>query len=839
MVMPPRLLSRGKPGNNFRDRIVCSVMRLLQDLRIACRMLARDRGFTIVVVLALALGIGANTTVFTLVNAVLFRGLPFPDSNRIVIVSCSQPSEGRDRTGVSYPDFRDWRTQARSFQGLAAYESSQMSLSDRTGVPERYGAALMTANSFSLIGAAPILGRDFTPDDEKSGAPGVAIIGNAIWENRFGRDPHVLGRTVRVNEKPATIVGVMPKGFRFPVQQDLWMPLVRTAELEKRDSRLLSVFGRLAPDVSVTDARAEMALIASRLEKNYAREDKGIRANVKTFNDEYNGGKIRVIFLALLGAVGCVLLVACANVSNLLLARSVSRAKEISIRAALGAGRWQIVRQLLIESVVLGCVGGLIGLFLALWGVKAFALAVADVGKPYWIDFRMDFTVFVYLAAICVGTGILFGLFPALQSSKLNLAETLKEGTRGAAGSLRAKFFTSSLVVAELALSLVLLIGAGLMIRSFVQLYGMTSDLPAERLLVMRMSLLDAKYPTPASREQFVEALLPRLRSLPGVESASAASNFPLGGSSSWRFELDGKPVPENAKKPAVEGLIIGPEYFHVMGKPLLRGREFGPADGLPGKEFAIVNQRFAAKYFPREDVVGKRVRLELPNHTGALQGTDSNVWLTIVGIGPNMRQNDPSRIDMEPLVYIPYQLLPASGFGIVARIDGNPKSLIATFRREVQKLDQDLPVFAASTLADFFVQIRWPFRVFGTLFTLFALFALILASVGLYAVIAYGVAQRTPEIGVRMALGASRRSILALVLGSALRQLVIGLVIGLGAAFAATRVLSSLLVGVEASDPLTFLTLALILCGIAIAACLIPARRAMRIDPIVALRYE
>ncbi|MDQ2950431.1 MAG: ABC transporter permease, partial [Acidobacteriota bacterium] len=781
----------------------------------------------------------ANTTVFTLVNAVLFRGLPFPDPDRIVVVTCSQPSEGRERVQVSYPDFRDWKAQSKSFQGLAAYDFLQMSLSDRTDVPERYIGAAMTANSFSLIGAAPVLGRDFTREDEKPGTTGVAIIGYRLWENRYGRDPNILGRQVRLNEKPVTIIGVMPKGFRFPLNHDVWTTLNTTPAanpgIQKRDNRSLQVYGRLKPDVSLTDARAEMALIASQLEKSYSKENKGIKVNVKTFNDEFNGGQIRVVFLALLGAVCCVLLVACANVSNLLLARSLARAREISIRVALGASRWQIVRQLLLESVMLGFAGGALGLVLAFWGVKGFALAVADVGKPYWIDFRMDFTVFAYLTAICVGTGILFGLFPALQSSKLKPADTLKEGTRGAGGGRRAKFFTSSLVVVELALSLFLLIGAGLMIRSFYALYGMTSVLDSSKLLVMRMYLLDVKYPKPADRQQFLDRLLPRLRSLPGVEAVTAVSHFPMDGSMSWRFELDGKPPVENAKKPATDGLVIAPEYFNLIGKPLLRGREFNSSDGLPGKEVAIVNQRFAAKYFQDQDPLAKRVLLELPDRPGSPR----RVWLPIVGLCANIVQNDPTKPEPDPLVYIPAQLQPLNNVGVIARIHNNPKALITAFRKEVQNLDQDLPVFSASTLDELFTQKRWGFRVFGTLFSLFAAFALILASVGLYAVMAYGVVQRTPEIGVRIALGASRANILSLVVRTGLYQFAIGLVLGLIAAFAGTRVLSSLLVRVKPSDPLTFISLTAVLFLVTMIACIVPARRAMRVDPIVALRYE
>ena len=811
-------------------------MSLLQDLKFAGRVLAKDRSFTLVVVLALALGIGANTTVFTLVNAVLFRGLPFPDPDRIVVVMCAQPSEGRDRTGVSYPDFRDWLAQAKSFSGLSAYQFSQMNLSDRGGAPERYSAAYMSSNSFALIGATPVVGRDFVAEDEKSGAPLVAIIGYGLWESRYGRDPHIAGRTVRLNERPVTIIGVMPKGFRFPVQQDLWMPLVPTPELQKRDARSLNVFARLRPDASLSDARAEMSLIAARLARTYPKEDKGIVTNVKTFNDEFNGGQIRTVFLALLGAVVCVLLVACANVSNLILARSVSRAKEISIRAALGAGRWQIIRQLLIESVMLGFLGGALGLILAWWGVKGFALAVADVGKPYWIDFRMDLTVFAYLAVICVGAGILFGLFPALQLSRLDIIETLKDQTRGATASRRARFFTSALVAGELALSLVLLIGAGLMIRSFFNIYGMMSGLPAENLLVMRLNLVDAKYPRPSDREQFIERLMPRLRSLPGVESVAVTSNFPMGGSMSWHFQIEGQPPADDARKRSVDGLEITPGYFQVIGKPLLRGRDFVDSDGLPGKEAAIVNQRFVAQYFPHEDALGKRLGVEFPDRPG---GPGGKVWLTIIGICPDVIQRAAPRQGNGSLVYVPSRLQPLNGFGVIARIGGNPKSLISAFRREVQAVDQDMPVFGASTLQEFFEQQRWPFRVFGTLFSLFALFALTLAAIGLYAVIAYSVVQRTPEIGLRMALGASTAAILALVLRTGLRQLAIGLILGWLAAVAATRVLSGVLIGVKPSDPLTFASLAALLCLVAIAACILPARRASRIDPMVALRYE
>jgi predicted permease len=551
---------------------------------------------------------------------------------------------------------------------------------------------------------------------------------------------------------------------------------------------------------------------------------------VQTYNDSANGGPIRVVFLALLGAVAFVLLIACANVANLLLARSVSRAKEISIRTALGASRWAVVRQLLVESVLLGVIGGAIGLVLATWGVRMFDLATANTGKPYWIKFAMDYTVFGYLAALCVLTGILFGLAPALHISKLDVNETLKEGGRGSSAGSRVKLLSSVMVVSELALALVLLIGAGLMIRSFLKLYGLDTGINPHNLLTMRFQLPDLKYPNRESLTAFEERLLPRLAAIPGVESVALASNLPLEGSRRDAFELQGQAPVEADKRPTTSVLTITPQYLQTMGAQLLRGRAFDVADGSPAKPSAIVNKRFAAKYWPGEDPLGKKLHLTRDKE---------QPWLTVVGICPDITQNDPSKVDVDPIVYIPARQDPFRFAAIVARTRATPNSLITAFRREVRGVDEDLPVFSVKTMEEVLVERRWPYRVFGSLFAIFAVIALALSTVGIYAVMAYSVNRRTQEIGVRMALGATTGNVLQLVLSLGLKQLAIGLAIGLAAAFGLTRVLSALLVRISPTDPLTFAGISLLLTAIGLLACWLPARKAARIDPLVALRYE
>ena len=805
-------------------------MSFWQDVKYGARMLARDPGFTAVMVIALALGIGVNTTVFTLVNAVLFRGLPFERADRIMYLTSSEPSKNRTDLDVSYPDFQDWRSQTRTFQGLAAFTGTGMVVSDSSAAPERYYGYRLTTNTFSLVGQKPLLGRDFLPEEDRPGAAPVCIIGYTLWESRFGRDPHVLGRTVRINEAPATIVGVMPKGMKFPVNGEMWMPLVPSAESAKRENRDFNVVGRLADGVPLQKARMEFEAIAQRLEKAYPKSNQGIHSRIIPYNDEFNGEQIRLVFLALLGAVGFVLLIACANVANLLLARSLGRSREISIRTALGAGRWRVIRQLLVESVLVGVLGGAVGWLIAMWGVHLFDLATADVGKPYWIVFRMDFTVFAYLAAICLITGILFGLAPALQLSRADLSSTLKEGGRGSSGGARVRYLSGALVVTEVALSIVLLVGAGLMIRSFLNMYGMTSRFPADRILTMRLNLPKSKYPDDPARVRFYDSLEQRLAAVAGVESAVLTTSLPATGSGRWKVEMEGKPAVEEEKLPLVAAVWTSPGYLAAIGVPVLRGRGLDRSDGLPGKEAAIVNQRFAAKYWPGEDPLGKRIRVHWDGERS---------WATVVGINQDFQQTHPEASEVEPLIYLPLRMKPDSGYTIMARTGAAPKALTSGIRKAIQEMDSDLPVYDVRTLDEQFERQRWPFRVFGTLFTVFALIALLLSSVGLYATMAYSVTRRTREIGVRMAMGASSGSVLRMVLTQGLRQLAIGLVLGLAAAFGMARVLKSLLVRVTPTDPATFVIISAVLIAVGILACWMPSRAAMKVDPMVALRYE
>jgi len=805
-------------------------MNFFQDIRFGVRMLIKDPGFTSVVIVTLALGIGANTTVFTLVNAVLFKGLPFDQPDRIMSVSSNNLSKKRDRDAISYPDFADMRSQIKKLQGVAAFTGQAVVLNDPGGVSERYRGTRVSTNCFSLIGQKPLLGRDFTPQEEQRNAPPVVILGYGVWKDRYGSDPSILGRVLRINDVSTVVVGVMPNDMKFPGEADMWIPLIPAGTMENRDSRGLNVIGRLASGATIAEARAELGILAKNLEKEYSKSNAGVGLVVVPFTEQANGGNIRTMFLALMGAVGFVLLIACANVANLLLTRSLSRAKEISIRSAMGASRLRVVRQLLIESVLLGLVGGALGLPLAMWGVRAFDLATTNVGKPSWIKFVMDYTTFGYLAAICVLTGVLFGLAPALHISKLDVNKTLKDGGRGSTGGSRIKYLSGVMVVIEVTLAIVLMAGAGLMIRSFLKMYGLDPGVDTKNLLTMRFGLPEQRYKTPESRMSFEERLLPRLAAIPGVESVSLASSIPLQGADNRQFEVEGQAPMDPEKLPRLFRLVVTPEYFQTMRSRIIRGRALDDSDGAPGKANIVVNQTFAAKYWPREDALGKRLRLT---------GEGERPWLTVVGVIPEIIQLNPSRNEPNTIIYAPYRMDPLRGVAILARTRAPPESLIEAFRKQVRNVDEDLPVFDAKTMEQILVDQRWPFRVFGTLFAIFATIGLALSAVGIYAVVAYSVTRRTQEIGVRMALGATTGSVLRLILSLGYKQLAIGLILGLGAAFGLTRVLKSLLVQITPTDPVTFAGIALLLLVIGGVACWMPARKAAKIDPMIALRYE
>jgi putative ABC transport system permease protein len=813
-------------------------MNLLQDLKFAVRLLIKDRWFTAVAVIALALGIGVNATVFTFVNAVLIRGLPFTDADRVLVVA-SRDAKGRDGS-ASYADFLDWRDATRTFASLSAFSGATMNLSDEGRAPERFQGPYISANAFKAIGQAPILGRDFQPDDDRPGAAAVVIFGNGVFKNRYGGDPSVVGRTVKVNEVPATVIGIMPEGFKYPDNADVWMPLNQMPRLteQKRDARNIEVFGRLADRVTTAQAQSEMGTIARKLAADYPDTNKDIAAHVMTINDRVNGGPIKLIFLSLMGAVAFVLLIACANVANLLLARSAARAREMSVRISLGASRGRIVRQLLVESVLLSIISGLLGLALAYVGVRLFDAATQDVGRPYWIQFTMDAQVFAFFAAVCLGTGIVFGLAPALHVSKTDLNEVLKEGGRSGTSGIRARRWTSALIVAELALTLVLLAGAGLMIRSFLNLYRLDVGIETAQVLTMRLTLPNQKYPTPERRWVFYERLDRRLAGLAGIRGATITTSMPLGGGSPRLLSMDGKEIQKGEQAPTVTQVTIGPRYFQTLGIKVLRGRGFDDIDGTPGHYAAVINQRFAAMHFGTDDPIGRRIKLTVDGPQSP--GAPPPEWATVVGLAPTIRQRTQQGDGTpDPVAYVPLRAQAPSFAMLMVRGERDAASLTSLLRDEVRAVDPDLPLYGILTMDQQLAQQRWAFRVFGTMFAIFAAIALALSAVGVYAVTAYSVAQRTQEIGVRMALGAQATQVLWLILRRSIVQMTIGLTIGIAGALGVSRLLSSVLFQTGSRDPVLLMAIVSLLVGVSTAACVWPARRATRLDPCSALRND
>jgi predicted permease len=803
----------------------------LQDVRFALRMIRKNPWFCAAIVVTLALGMGANTTVFSLVNAVLFKPLPFPGGERLVIVSASQGPGGRNTAPVSYADYKDFRDAAGSFERLEAFNQFPIIMGERGNPPERYRCGRISPGMFDMLQMKPVIGRGMRPEDGKPGAEPVILIGYGVWKDRYGMDPSVVGRAVRANEKPAVIIGVMPEGFKFPNNEDLWMPLIPAAADEKRDQREFRMIGMIKKGESIAAAHADLSVVAKRLENQFPATNKDFGVTVQTFHEAMNAGPIRLVFLLMLGAVGFVLLIACANVANMLLSRAVDRTREVSIRAAMGASRWRLIRQLLIEAILLSAAGGMLGLGLARFGIEGFGRAVENVGKPYWIDFSMNYVVFGYFAALTIVAGIVFGIAPALSTSRVNLNETLKDGSRGAS-SLRGGYLTGALVVFQFTLAVVLLSGAGLMIRSFLVAQSEFSELNPATVFATRVTLPEERYRKVVERQQFFETLTARLSSLPGASSVALVSSPPANGARGWRFEIEGKPVAEERQRPAAVSVTASSRYFRVLGVNLLRGKDFDETDGFPGKETVIVSAGFATKFFPSQDPLGKQIRL-------FDREKKPRPWMTIIGIGPNIRQRSPDDPNQDPVFYLPYRFENDTSMAVMIRTSGSPDDLTSAVRREVQQLDQDLPLFDTMSLDKRFARGRWHLRVFGTLFFIFALVALGMAAVGVYAVMANAANRRTREIGVRMALGAGAGSIVTLVLGRGVKQLVLGTVLGLGAALAICQLMSRLLFGVSPNDPVTFITVAVALTSAGLLATWIPARRAARLDPVKALRYE
>jgi putative ABC transport system permease protein len=802
-----------------------------QDLRYGFRSLLRNPGFCAVAILALALGIGPNTAIFAMVNAVLLRPLPLPEPDRVVMIWGTMLKSGFDQLPVSAADYLDWKAQATSFDQIAAaFAMPEYGLNvSGAGEPERVPAALASREFLPALGIKPIAGRNFLSDEDRPGGTPAVLVSNAFWQRRFRSDPSAVGHTLTVDGIPRTIVGVVPHELGAMVAADLWLPTAIDPKNPERRNHNYGIVAHLKPGVTMAQARAEMIVIARRLEESYPATNTGWGVTLFPMAEMFTS-RIRPVLMILLGAVGLLLLIACANLANLLLARAATREKEIAIRGALGAGRRRLIRQLLTESLVLAIAGGALGLLLAIWSVRALRGVMPDM-VPLLQRMSIDLPVLAFALGLSILTGLLFGLVPAWRSSRTDLNTTLKEAagrSEGASGSHRTR---GLLLAFEVALAVLLSVSAGLLLRSFVRVAAVEPGVRVTNVLTMSLSLPEVKYDTPWKRANFYKNLTERLESTPGVRSAGLVLFLPLRVSLlSFRvgvngFRIEGRPPVPQGQEPNADYRLATPGYFNTMGIALRKGRLFDSHDDLDAKPVALINEAMVRKHFSGEDPIGQRL----------LMGGKPSEIVGVVADAKLYGLDSP----VEPAVYVPHMQHPSTSMGLAVRTDGDPGGMAAAVRREILKLDPEQPISNLRTMDQVLSDSLMLRRVSMLMLAVFASLALTLATVGIYGLTAYSASRRTHEIGLRMALGASREQILRLIVARGLLTSLIGAAIGLAAAFQLTRALSGMLYGVTATDPLVFWGVPMLLLAVSVMASYLPARKAMRIDPLVALRYE
>ena len=802
---------------------------LLHDIRYGVRMLLKHKGFSAVAIIALGLGIGANTAIFSLVNGVLLRPLPFPNSDRIIYFEGKNPAAGITDSNISYLDFTDWSQQTDLFASTAAYWTGNADLSGDGAEPEAVPRAGVTTGFFSVLGVQPVLGRAIVPEDDKpatfnEGRGTVAIISHGLWKRRFGSDPAIIGRVVQMKSRPLTVIGVMPPGFEYPEQTQIWVNSAVNLSQEPRDNRAWSAIARLKPNVDLKQAQTRVSAINAQLDKQFHETNKGWDVSLWTLHERLVR-EVKPSLLALLGAVGLVLLIACANVANLLLARSAARQKEIAIRAAMGASRTRVLRQMLTESILLSAIGGIAGLVLSIW-LTDVLMSMLPEGAPRLEHIGIDYRVLTFALGVSALTGVLFGIVPALQASKLDVTSALKEGGRSAEGHRRTSA-RSLLLIGEVALSLMLLVGAGLLIKSFLRLQEIRPGFNAHNVLIANLALPYPKYQY-EQFEEFFRQLKERLEAAPGVQAAGGSMNLPLNASGyaiGRGFIPEGRPLTVDENRDAMFSSITG-DYFRALQIPLLSGRTFELRDNADAPKVVIINETIAKRHFgsPAE-AIGKRLSI----------WRDEKFMREIVGVVGDTKTGSLTG-EGGAQIYVPNAQARENFMGLVIRTAGDPAAFAATLRHEVQALDKDQPIYNVRTMDDVVANSLGTRRVSMELFAVFACAALLLAALGIYGVMAYSVAQRTQEIGIRMALGAQRSDVLGLVVRQGMTLAAIGVVAGLAGAFSLTRVMASLLFNVRPDDPTTYLAISFLLIVVAFLACYLPARRAAKLDPMIAL---